>query len=1250
MPIQIPIPTPIQVNLLNQFLSQINELLATYCVDCFISYSWGDRGNKKKVSRLAEDLTRAGIYVWLDLQHNHQINSSIFAFTEKINSVKYVVLAGSRSLKNKYATRINCILNQEIAKVYDKFKDDKSSVVGVSLNGQIRSCLPDFLEDKVIGNYTHDFDTYAKTTLDLLECFAPDIIKKDVKTIIKKFNDVITAIKYNISPRNLFEHQAMNSLQLVKQIAINVDDLLKKDYLQKLDSDPSCNVKKINSFKSFVYLIRQNHNQMTTKTEKHTCNVLINNFFHETKHIIIQGDSGIGKSTLCKLIVYLWASNKKLLDFQFVFFIKASNLNKSRYPVLQGKKYKEMDIIIRECFLQQTLTEISSVVLEINIYDNKHKILWIIDESDGSLSNIPEHLQDVFKYIINSRYTILTSRNHLDKPHDENYQAIGFSEYTQLNYIDLFFDSSGSTDNKSIKKNLLHFLNSNYLVKKLCLIPMYLEFICNIWLNKLNAANFNISITTLYQEIFISIINRFLEKEHLQPDDLRTKYEISNRLHLPLLAIKKIAFFIHKKNCDIFTCEELEKNSSKLFSSSKQKQLFPYLFDDILKIGIISRNGNNLKFIDPSLKMFFVAKYLVDGLQPSTSLYDHQNFKDKFAWFVKNYKYIKNNDLLFVFISGLLNSLNKNNDFSGSLFLKEDIVLFWGNIFSNNLDFVGINHICLLLKCLKETDYNITFNEKPQIKSYIYERLTKILEFIRVNNIYRCINMFLSVFDDPNTMEIIVNLDLLRDTINFIAHTDENYISSVLSNLLFMGESRYAEKILDLVYEKLLTTLDIENDIVSKYFAFSTKYVPSNEKFLTGLLKGSLKNKRTALEIIKIQAFDNQNIIMLLHKLAPDMNPHRTPNIIEKILQIDSSSKQQLIDNEDIINELIEMENLSCLCIDILYNLLSYTAEFSEILRVTYEKTKSSKIKAKTESMRSHLEENLKEDNDLQDLSDAAERYYDNSMSSGYDTDCEIGYEADFETDFGIGYEADPEEYIKDINANYQSINWQTIFLDVETIVKLGQEILEFLIDNNIFLVNTPLINLINAYAAAYPNNVSSLATLIIKRIFFNCEQEVLTIKNTGIMVYNENVVFLEVNTWNEGKFMSFINAFTKLFYDFAKTHHFDLEHKQTSFTPGYELQICESTQRSTYVCAYAELSEPSFKAIENSIHSEQGISDEDHSTSSVSTFKHGFFGYYTKDLSFKKSDSKPQTSILTEVQDSIVTTTIARQKLCLRG
>ena len=796
-------------------------------------------------------------------------------------------------------------------------------------------------------------------------------------------------------------------------------------------------------------------------------------------------------------------------------------------------------------------------------------------------------------------------------------------------------------NNKSIKNNLLHFLMHNYLVKQICLIPMFLEFICNIWLQKLNTPNVNIKITTLYEEIFTSLINKFLtEKEHSPPDNLRTEYEISNRLYLPLLAIKEIAFFIHKKNCDAFTDEELEKHSSKLFNKSKQKQLFPCLLDDILKIGIISRNGNNFKFIDPSLKMFFVAKYLIDGLQPSTNLYDPQDFKRNFAWFVRNYKYIKNNDLVFVFVSGLLNSLSTNYDFSESLFLKEAMLLFWENIFSNNLDFVGINHICLLLKCLKETDYNITFNENPDIKSYIYQQLPKTLQSIRINNIYGCINIFLSVFSDPNIIEIIIHLNLLMDTVNFIAYTDKSYTFSILANLLSMGKSYCNEKILDFVYEKLSIALDIENDIVNKYLAYSIKDASSNERFLTELLKGNLKNKKTALQIISIQNFYNQNIIMLLHKLAPDMDSCRRNNITRNILQIDTSNTQQLIDNEDIINELIEIDSLSCLCLDVLYNLHGYTAKFLTVLRETYEKTISPIIKAKTESMREDLEENSKEDTDVLD---EEEIYYNNSMS----------------TDSWVAHE-DAEEYIQDINTNYQPINWQTIFLDVETIIKLEPETLEFLIYNNIFLLNTPLINLINAYAVAYPNNVPSLATFIIKRIFFNCDQEVLTIKNTGIVVYNETIVFLEVDNFKEGNFMTFINVFAELFYNFAKKHDFTLQHQQISFFPEKEktyceLKLCGSEKIPTYVCAYAELSEPNFKDLENSINSEQSISDEDYSTIGISTSKHCGFSYDSKDrLSIKfalekKSDPKTQTPISTKDQGSMVTK-IASQRLCLRG
>lgn len=1042
---------------------------------------------------------------------------------------------------------------------------------------------------------------------------------------------MILAIKYNISYKSLLEHQSMNSLQLIDKISIDVDDLLKKNYLKMFNSESLFNTK-VNFFKSHVYLVYQNNDQAMTKTEKlekYKYNDLIDNLCRTTKRIMIQGDFGMGKSTLCKFITYSWASNEQLLDFKFVFFIKASNLNESRYPILQHTKYKEIDIIIKECFLD-TLTEISRVIFETNINYEKYKILWIIDEYEGSLSNIPKHLQDVFKTIISNPYTILTSRNHPEN--FSYYQITGFSEDTQQQYIDFFFDSLDHAKNKHIKKSLLHFLRANHLISKLCLIPMYLEFICNIWLKKSSCEfeNAKTSITALYQEIFMSMINKFLiEQERLQPNHFSTAYEISTRLRLPLLAIKKISFYICKQNLDIFTHEELEKHSDKLFNSSEQKELIPYLFDVILRLGIVSRNRNNFKFTDPSLKMFFAAKYLTDTLGKSTDLYYDKNFKTKFAWFIRNYKYIKNNDLLFSFVSGLLNSLTKNSDFSGSLFLKETTTLFWENIFNSNLDFIGINHICLLFKCLKEADCNITFAEKPEIKSYMREQLPNILQYIRLNNITGAINMFLSVFSDPNTIEIIISLDVLKDTINFIAHTDKHYISSILSNLLENCKPDHRKKILSLVNEKLSMISNIEDDVIGKYFAISRKEDESNnEKFLIYLLKSSnLKNKRAALEIILEQRLYNRKITMLLIELAADIDPCRSKSIREQILLIDACDKQQIINNEDIINDLIEMENMSCLCIDILYNIHGDTAEFLEILSKIYKKAISPSIINKIYSTSFNLQKNLETSDDF--CSNASTN--DNDMQPEEDAD-------EYETISGYNSK---HEYITN---NYQSINWQTIFLDVDTLVKLEQKILNFLIDNSILLLNTPLINLINAYAETYPNN-ALLGIIIIRRIFFNCHQEVLTIKNNGIMVYDKTIIFLEVDSFKEGNYMLFINQFAKLFYDFIQENSFHVEHKKTSFTfekkiSYYESQFCRFKSRTMYICQYVELSEPNLTAKESVLHSEQSMSDEDRSTSSVGTLKKFAFE--------KQSDSKSQAQTPTKSQDSIVTT-ITYQRLSLR-
>ena len=1244
MPIQI--PNCIQIKLLDEHLNQIRKHFFDRDIDCFISYSWGESANKKKVKRLADSLRKAGITVFLDLTNNHQLNSSINKFIEKILSVKYVILAGSATLMEKYTKKIECNLNKEIQKIEYKFRGNNSVVVGISLNGNFKNCLPKFLQDKVIGSYTNDFDVYAKVTLDLLEYFAPAIIKQDIKTIIEKFNNTIEAIQFNISHKRLLEHQSMNSLQLAEQITINVDDLLKKDYLKTLNSDLSFKPEKTNLLESLVYITSQNADHiMITKggTEKYKYNDLVDTLCCAKQNIMIQGDSGIGKSTLCKFMVHSWASNKKLLDFKFVFFIKASNLNESRYPA-QHTKYKEIDIIIKECFVH-TLTEISSIILEMNINYKKYKILWIIDEYDGSLTNIPTHLQDVFNNIISNPYTVLTSKSHPEKfPY---YQITGFSENTQQHYIDLFFDSLGGSKNKRTKKSLLHLLRENHLVSTLCLIPMYLEFICNVWLKQSSDLfeNVNLGITKLYQEIFIFIINRFLiEKELLQPNRLSTKYELRSRLYLPLLVLKEISFFICKQNRDIFTYEELEKHCSKLFHPSEQNELFSCSLDVVLRLGIVSRNGNNFKFIDPSLKMFFVAKHLTDVLEKSTYLCDRQNFKDNFAWFIRNYKYIKNNDLLLSFVSGLLTLLSKNNDFSGSLFLKETTMLFWKNIFSSNLDFVGVNHIYLLLKCLKETDCNITFSENPQIKSYIYRYLPNILKYIRINNIAGCINMFLSVFNDPSIIETIISLDLLKDIINFIAHTEKRCSNSILSNLLANGKSDYRKKILDLVDETLLKISNIESDVVGIYFAISKiEDESNNEKFLSGLLQSSdLKNKRAALKIILVQAAYGTDystkITNLLRRLAADINPVRTECITKQILQIDSSDDKQLLENKGIINELIEMDKLSFLCIDILYYIYGYTADFLDILDKIYNKATSPSIMDKTISitftMSSEIEEEVSDTDATDDLAS---------------TDID-----DVTNDY-----ISKEEYIKYIASNHQSINWQTISLDIETLVKLEEKNLTFLVDNNIFILNTPLINLIQAYATTYPNN-ALLGILIINRILYNCHKEVLTINNNGIMIYDENIVFLEANESKEISYVIFIDQFAKLFYNFARKNSFPLEHKTITFIYEKEMfyygsQYPEFKDRTTYFCASAELLEPNLTTTkQNSIHSEQGISDEDQSSSSISTFNCDFISHYRKNSSLQKlefgkqSDSTPQTPISTKYQFNTVPT-IARQVLSLR-
>ncbi|HET7462349.1 MAG TPA: TIR domain-containing protein [Longimicrobium sp.] len=137
---------------------------------CFISYAWGEVGHERWVMKLAADLRNAGFDVLLDRWHNPP-GSSVSRYIERIESSRYVVVAATPALREKYMTRASDpVVAAELSLINTRVRQPNRfghTVIPLLRAGTPQTALTPMLEDVVSIDFTGE-DLYFVNLFNLI--------------------------------------------------------------------------------------------------------------------------------------------------------------------------------------------------------------------------------------------------------------------------------------------------------------------------------------------------------------------------------------------------------------------------------------------------------------------------------------------------------------------------------------------------------------------------------------------------------------------------------------------------------------------------------------------------------------------------------------------------------------------------------------------------------------------------------------------------------------------------------------------------------------------------------------------------------------------------------------------------------------------------------------------------------------------------------------------------------------------------
>ncbi len=444
------------------------------------------------------------------------------------------------------------------------------------------------------------------------------------------------------------------------------------------------------------------------------------------KRILIQGRAGVGKTTLCKKLVYDYHSNELWRDqFACMLWVPLRLLS------THGGFRNLEDLLKNYYFASQQ----NSRALVQAFHHYQDKTLFILDGLDEIADefNKDYRLRNFLNYLLNQAHVMIISRPaginiKLLGQLDLELEIMGFSPANAQYYIEKFVPAS-----KQVA--ILQFIHRTPLIQELVNIPIQLDALCYSW-DQL-PQNQVVTMSMLYE----AMVDKLRRKGSLRLEkkdggkvlgtnviQIFSKAELEKLMDDETHYLGYVAFKGFNERKIAFNSKELDQRRAEFEDKFSGKEL-SFSFTDYLN------KGSFLHLVDAqqpeaerqyhfphfTFQEFFAAKFLAWHLQTYTKVEKVPAHvvqkdlgvmpqRDNVEAFIATYKYNPRYEIVWWMVAGLLKGAALEN--------------FFHVLNQSPQDLVGIRHQQVMLGCLNEARAQLD-------KTTIHSLETKLMQCLR---------------------------------------------------------------------------------------------------------------------------------------------------------------------------------------------------------------------------------------------------------------------------------------------------------------------------------------------------------------------------------------------------------------------------------------------------------------------------------------------------------------------------------------